>query len=43
MGSIDDSDVVTTVAAIERAFVASGYPLDLGAAVGAAEGALTRR
>ncbi len=43
MGVVDASDVVTTVAAIERAFLASGHPLVLGAAVGAAEAELKAR
>jgi alanine-glyoxylate transaminase/serine-glyoxylate transaminase/serine-pyruvate transaminase len=43
MGAVDATDVVTTVAAIERAFVASGHAVELGAAVGAAQAALTTR
>jgi alanine-glyoxylate transaminase/serine-glyoxylate transaminase/serine-pyruvate transaminase len=43
MGAVAADDVVTTVAAIERALVASGHAIELGAAVGAAQSVLTGR
>jgi alanine-glyoxylate transaminase/serine-glyoxylate transaminase/serine-pyruvate transaminase len=43
MGAVAAVDVVTTVAALERAFRASGHAIELGASVGAAEAVLAPR
>jgi alanine-glyoxylate transaminase / serine-glyoxylate transaminase / serine-pyruvate transaminase len=43
MGAVDTSDVVTTVAAIERAMAQSGRRVELGVAVAAAQTVLSKR
>ncbi len=43
MGAVDAGDVVTTVAAIERALSQSGRRVELGVAVAAAQTVLSKR